>query len=156
MGEQFEVGLPKPNEAAPPSLQHQSAPVEREWRVEPRNDWAAPKDNGWVLSHDAIRADLEDTMQVVARLAAAAAVEAWEHEYLVAWWARVAEYIIHHHRHEEECARARPHGAAGIAAAGELGRARVRSPSRRPPARPCDLAASSSPRCRSALRSSIT
>ena len=64
--------------------------------------WLHPmKEDGWVYSHDAIRADMTDTAAAVARMASAETLEDWELPALQKWWRRCDENIRQHHDHEE-------------------------------------------------------
>lgn len=63
--------------------------------------WGAVKDSGWYWAHEAIRADLADTLAVLDRLAGAAAPAPWERDALLLVWGYVAGFIRHHHHNEE-------------------------------------------------------
>mmetsp|Transcript_13495 Transcript_13495/g.45720 ORF Transcript_13495/g.45720 Transcript_13495/m.45720 type:complete len:263 (+) Transcript_13495:63-851(+) len=58
--------------------------------------------SGWFKSHEAIRADLRDTLAVIARMRTAKALEDWEVPTLRRWWAHFDAFIREHHHLEED------------------------------------------------------
>lgn len=58
-------------------------------------------EDGWTMSHNAIRLDMADTQEILERIKAAPSVDEWEWTELLQWWDRVRENIQQHHDHEE-------------------------------------------------------
>jgi hypothetical protein len=54
--------------------------------------------SGWYMSHEALRADLSDTVLVLKRMIAAPALEDWEIPGLRSWWTHIDDFVHEHHR----------------------------------------------------------
>ena len=66
-----------------------------------KKDWPDYDLDGWIYAHNAIRLDINDTINAVTRIYESNSLNNWEAEYLHLWWRRVGENIIQHHDHEE-------------------------------------------------------
>lgn len=65
------------------------------------NGWVEVRSSGWFWAHEAIRADMIDTLAILKRLSAAPSIAPWEAAALLEWWNLTAEFIEHHHDNEE-------------------------------------------------------
>ncbi|GAB4820685.1 hypothetical protein N2152v2_007731 [Parachlorella kessleri] len=77
--------------------------------VEPGHqaDWVLPAENdGWVLSHNALRLDLKDFDRLLvalrSQLAAGKPLEAWQADAIRRYWKQAVHMLVVHHDSEEE------------------------------------------------------